>query len=222
MTSQRGYIGALGGRGSSKPNASDTSIVSQRLHAGRAQAARLAHSNHRHNKSYALKQTQYMIIIARYCSSHTTALPSRDSRMAMCVIAVRGVAPCQCFKPGGIQTTSLGRTSSKEPPSRCTQPAPSQAPAAVRASGSDVRRLRRPVPARGTRNIGSLRPRECVLLVICRTAASRLGDLHGSILSCAPPLAPQRPTLGRRIRCSVKHVSVSKARAPRVRAACPA
>jgi hypothetical protein len=27
----------------------------------------------------------------------------------MCVIAVAGVAPCQCFSPGGNQTTSPGR-----------------------------------------------------------------------------------------------------------------
>src|SRR5213082_3078270 len=29
--------------------------------------------------------------------------------MAMCVIAVVGVAPCQCFSPGANQTTSPGR-----------------------------------------------------------------------------------------------------------------
>src|SRR3954465_15174786 len=44
--------------------------------------------------------------------------------MAMCVIAVVAVAPCQCFTPGGNQTTSPGRTSSTGPPSRCTQPQP--------------------------------------------------------------------------------------------------
>jgi hypothetical protein len=31
--------------------------------------------------------------------------------MAVCVIAVVGVAPCQCFSPGGIQITSPGRIS---------------------------------------------------------------------------------------------------------------
>ena len=41
--------------------------------------------------------------------------------MAMCVIAVVGVAPCQCFSPGGNQTTSPGRISSIGPPQRCTQ-----------------------------------------------------------------------------------------------------
>ena len=44
--------------------------------------------------------------------------------MAMCVIAVVGVAPCQCFTPGGNQTTSPGRISSIGPPSACTQPSP--------------------------------------------------------------------------------------------------
>ena len=34
----------------------------------------------------------------------------------MCVIAVVGVAPCQCFSPGGNQTTSPGRISSIGPP----------------------------------------------------------------------------------------------------------
>src|ERR1700730_3160519 len=36
--------------------------------------------------------------------------------MAMCVMAVVGVAPCQCFSPGENQTTSPGRISSKGPP----------------------------------------------------------------------------------------------------------
>ena len=50
---------------------------------------------------------------ALYCSSltfsnHSTALLSSFSWMAMCVIAVAGAAPCQCFSPGAIQTTSPG------------------------------------------------------------------------------------------------------------------
>src|SRR5205807_8898936 len=40
----------------------------------------------------------------------------------MCVIAAVGEAPCQCFSPGGNQTTSHGRISSIGPPSRCAQP----------------------------------------------------------------------------------------------------
>jgi len=44
--------------------------------------------------------------------------------MAMCVMAVVGVAPCQCFSPGKNQTTSPGRISSIGPPSRRTQPQP--------------------------------------------------------------------------------------------------
>ena len=43
--------------------------------------------------------------------------------MAMCVMAVVGEAPCQCFSPGGTQTTSPGRISSIGPPQRCAQAA---------------------------------------------------------------------------------------------------
>ena len=42
------------------------------------------------------------------CSSHSTALPSSFSCTAMCTSAVVGVAPCQCFSPGGNHTTSPG------------------------------------------------------------------------------------------------------------------
>ena len=58
------------------------------------------------------------------CSSHTTALPSSISVMAICVTAVVGDAPCQCFSPAGMKTTSPGRMSSIGPPSRCAQPQP--------------------------------------------------------------------------------------------------
>src|SRR3954468_18659513 len=44
--------------------------------------------------------------------------------MAMWVIAVVAVALCQCFSPGGNDTTSPGRISSTGPPSRCAQPHP--------------------------------------------------------------------------------------------------
>jgi hypothetical protein len=40
------------------------------------------------------------------CSSQFTATPLRLSCTAIWVIAVVGVAPCQCLIPGGIQTTS--------------------------------------------------------------------------------------------------------------------
>src|SRR5438128_1627928 len=42
--------------------------------------------------------------------------------MAMCVMAVVGVAPCQCLSFGGHQTTSPGRISTFGPPSLCTHP----------------------------------------------------------------------------------------------------
>jgi hypothetical protein len=44
--------------------------------------------------------------------------------MAMCVIAVVGVAPCQCFSLGANQITSPGWISSIGPPSRCAHPSP--------------------------------------------------------------------------------------------------
>src|SRR6267378_2924838 len=67
--------------------------------------------------------------------------------MAMCVTAVVGTAPCQCFSPGGIQITSPGRISSIGPPKRCARPQPAVTirvwPSgwvchAVRAPGSKV------------------------------------------------------------------------------------
>src|SRR6185295_13618077 len=89
---------------------------------------------------------------AWYCSSQTfpiqsTVLPSSCSWMAMCVMAVIGAAPCQCFSPGGNQTTSPGWMSSSEPPQRCTRPQPAVTMSvcpngcvchAVRAPGSNV------------------------------------------------------------------------------------
>src|SRR5580693_2324540 len=67
--------------------------------------------------------------------------------MAMCVMAVVGVAPCQCFSPGGNQTTSPGRICSIGPPQRCARPQPAVTMSvwpngwvchAVRAPGSNV------------------------------------------------------------------------------------
>ena len=51
--------------------------------------------------------------LALYCSSltfssHSAALPFRLSWIAVCVIAIVGEAPCQCFSPAGIQTISPG------------------------------------------------------------------------------------------------------------------
>ena len=44
--------------------------------------------------------------------------------MAMWVMGVAGAAPCQCFSPGGNQTTSPGRISSTGPPQRWARPQP--------------------------------------------------------------------------------------------------
>src|SRR5580698_9594870 len=81
------------------------------------------------------------------CSIQSTTLPSNFSWMAIWVIAVVGLAPCQCFSPGANQTTSPGRSSSIGPPQRCAQPQPAVTikvcPSgcvcqAVRAPGSNV------------------------------------------------------------------------------------
>src|SRR5256885_3232622 len=67
--------------------------------------------------------------------------------MAMCVMAVMAVAPCQCFSPGGNQITSPGRMSLIGPPQRWARPQPAVTinvwPSgwvchAVRAPGSKV------------------------------------------------------------------------------------
>src|SRR2546422_4218782 len=86
--------------------------------------------------------------------------------MAICVIAVVGVAPCQCFSPGGNQTTSPGRISSIGPPSRRTRPQPAVTikvwPSgcvcqAVRAPGSKVTLAPATRAGAGALNSGSIR-----------------------------------------------------------------
>src|SRR5579864_1347489 len=86
--------------------------------------------------------------------------------MAMCVIAVVGAAPCQCFSPGAIDTTSPGRISSIGPPARATRPAPaitiSVWPSgcvcqAVRAPGSNVTLAPCTNAGSGATNNGSMR-----------------------------------------------------------------
>jgi hypothetical protein len=56
----------------------------------------------------------------------------------MCVIAVIGVAPCQCLSFGGHQTTSPGRSSTFGWPSLCTQPKPD---VTIKICPGDVDRL---------------------------------------------------------------------------------
>src|SRR5439155_8660042 len=51
-------------------------------------------------------------------------LPLSSSWMAICVMAVVGDAPCQCFSPAGHQTTSPGRMTLIGPPQLCTSPQP--------------------------------------------------------------------------------------------------
>src|SRR4051794_2111552 len=84
----------------------------------------------------------------------------------MCVIAVVGEAPCQCFSPGGNQITSPGRISSTGPPHRCAQPVPEitirVCPSgcvchAVRAPGSKVTLAPATRAGPGAWNNGSIR-----------------------------------------------------------------
>lgn len=86
--------------------------------------------------------------------------------MAICVIAVVAVAPCQCFSPGANQMTSPGRISSTGPSSRCTQPQPAVTinicPSgcvchAVRPPGSNVTLALPTRPGSGVSKSGSIR-----------------------------------------------------------------
>src|SRR5215470_4452855 len=86
--------------------------------------------------------------------------------MARCVMAVVGVAPCQCFSPGGNQITSPGRISSIGPPQRWTRPQPAVTirvwPSgwlcqAVRAPGSNVTLEPTARAGSGAWNRGSMR-----------------------------------------------------------------
>src|SRR5207249_3344171 len=86
--------------------------------------------------------------------------------MAMCVMAVVAVAPCQCFSPGENQITFPGRISSIGPPQRCARPQPAVTirfcPSgwvchAVRAPGSKVTLAPTARAGSFARNRGSMR-----------------------------------------------------------------
>src|SRR5438552_4228527 len=86
--------------------------------------------------------------------------------MAMCVMAVVAVAPCQCFSPGANHTQSPGRISSLGPSQRCAQPQPAVTikfwPSgwvchAVRAPGSKVTLAPATRAGSGASNSGSIR-----------------------------------------------------------------
>src|SRR5207248_620554 len=86
--------------------------------------------------------------------------------MAICVMAVVGAAPCQCFSPGENQTTSPGRISSTGPPHRCARPRPAVTTSvwpsgcvcqAVRAPGSKVTLAPATRAGSGAWNMGSMR-----------------------------------------------------------------
>src|SRR5438067_1419127 len=46
----------------------------------------------------------------------------------MCIMAVSGPAPCQCFSPGAIHTVSPGRISRTGPPQSAIRPSPFRRP----------------------------------------------------------------------------------------------
>src|SRR5207248_140812 len=86
--------------------------------------------------------------------------------MAICVIAVVSVAPCQFFSLGANQTTSPGRISSVGPSQHCAQPRPevtiNVCPSgcvcqAVRAPGSNVTFAQATRAGPGAWNSGSMR-----------------------------------------------------------------
>src|SRR6266851_1992557 len=86
--------------------------------------------------------------------------------MAIWLMPVVAVAPCQCFSPGGQEITSPGRISFFGPPQHCTQPQPDVTikfcPSgcvchAVRAPGSNVTKAPRTRPGSDAWNSGSIR-----------------------------------------------------------------
>src|SRR5215469_14449742 len=86
--------------------------------------------------------------------------------MAMWVIAVVGLAPCQCLTPGGHQMTSPGRISSIGPPQHCVQPTPEVTMSvwpsgwvcqALLAAGSKVTQPQEARAGAGASNSGSMR-----------------------------------------------------------------
>src|SRR5579884_1447802 len=86
--------------------------------------------------------------------------------MAIWLIAVVAVAPCQCFSPGGHTTTSPAQISRLAPPQHCTQPQPEVTTnlwpsgwvcQAVRAPGSNVTSALETREASISVNSGSIR-----------------------------------------------------------------
>src|SRR2546430_1563348 len=101
--------------------------------------------------------------------------------MAMCVMAVVGVAPCQCFSPGGDPITSPGRISSTGPPPTLARPAPALPitglPSGWVCQALPVPGLVVPMLARTTRSVAPTDAGE-QLLARLRPA---LGDIQGAL-----------------------------------------
>src|SRR3954453_19061864 len=120
--------------------------------------------------------------------------------MAMWVMAVAGEAPCQCFSPGGDQTTSPGPTPPPGPPHRWARPRPavttSVCPSgwvcqAVRAPGSKVTLAPATRAGSGAWKSGSMR----TLPVNQSVGPLPDGVAPLRVISIAPPseLLPGRP-----------------------------
>src|SRR5436305_11293980 len=109
--------------------------------------------------------------------------------MAICVIAVVSVAPCQCFSLGANQTTSPGRISSVGPSQHCAQPRPevtiNVCPSgcvcqAVRAPGSNVTFAQAMRAGSGAWNSGSMR-------------TVPVNQSAGPLVDASPPPPPTPP-----------------------------
>src|SRR5205809_8049299 len=109
----------------------------------------------------------------------------------MCVIAVVGDAPCQCFSFGANQTTSPGRISSIGPPSHWARPKPLVTtniwPSgwvchAVRAPGSNVTLAPATRAGSGAENNGSIRT-----VPVNQSAGPSLEDCEPTLLISMVP-----------------------------------
>src|SRR3954451_13334892 len=134
--------------------------------------------------------------------------------MAMWVIAVVGVAPCQCLCPGGHEITSPGRISSIGPPQHCVQPQPevtiNVCPSgcvcqALRAPGSKVTLAPRTRAGAGGSNSGSMRtvpvkysagpfpegrePARLIFMICSLGRAEALNDPRARLLQPLPAFA---------------------------------
>src|SRR5205807_1329275 len=163
--------------------------------------------------------------------------PSR-STIAMCVMAVVAVAPCQCFSPGANQITSPGRISSIGPPQRCARPQPAVTISvwpsgcvchAVRAPGSNVTLAPTTRAGSGVWNNGSTRtapvnhsagplpegcepPRLMSMRPIVAGPRAPLGDIQGAL----DQISGLRDRPAGRVRLVVSPIAATTVLAPKL------